>query len=223
MVSTTTRVLMLGLVFAAAHDRPGAEARSVPMPEPVTLTVRFSVDQSGGLSGLQLKLAIDEVREIWKDVGVSVAPELDRELSQPAEATISLRIVRSAGPDGHGAPRALAWVAAVEKGRSVPLLVSLPAIMEAVMGAEALGLPVPRLTRALQDRLIARAIGRVTAHELGHYLLQSAAHQDHGLMRPNYTSSDLVGAWLEPFRVPTAERPVVRQEIAALARLQSLF
>jgi hypothetical protein len=42
-------------------------------------------------------------------------------------------------------------------------------------------------------------------------------------MRANYSSSDLVGAWLEPFRVPTAERLVVRQEIAALAQLQSRF
>jgi hypothetical protein len=222
MVSTTTRVLMLGLTLATAHDRPGAEAASVPLTEPVALSVRFSVDQSGGLSGLQLKLAIDEVREIWKDVGVSVAPEFNGKLSQPDEARISLRIVQSAGPNGHGAPRALAWVAAAENGRSAPLLlVSLPAILESVMGAEAFGLPVPKLTRALQDRLIARAIGRVTAHELGHYILRSSAHQDRGLMRANYTSSDLVGGWLEPLRFPTAERSVVRQRIAVLARLPS--
>ena len=91
------------------------------------------------------------------------------------------------------------------------------------MGADALGRPVATLTHDLRDRLIARAIGRVTAHELGHYLLQNAGHQDHGLMRPNYSSSELVGTWREPFRVPTAERPIVRQEVAALARLQAAF
>jgi hypothetical protein len=101
------------------------------------------------------------------------------------------------------------------------MLVSLPAVMEAMMGSEALGLTVARLTGDARDRLIARAIGRVTAHELGHYLLQNAGHQDRGLMRANYSSRDLVGSWLEPFRVPTAERPIVHQEIAALARRQA--
>jgi hypothetical protein len=207
MGCTTTRVLMLGLAFAAANDRPSAQARSGPMTEPVTLAVRLSIDQNGELSGLQLELAIDEVREIWRDVGVSVAPGLD---GQPhEEAMISLRILRSAAPNSDGAQRILAWVTAIENERSAPLLfVSLPAVTETVMGAEAFGRPVPKLTHDLQDRLITRAIGRVIAHELGHYLLQSLAHQDHGLMRANYTSSGLVGAWLEPFKVPTAERPL---------------
>jgi len=33
--------------------------------------------------------------------------------------------------------------------------------------------------------------------------------------------ANLVGAWLEPFKVPNAERMIVRQEIKALARIQS--
>ena len=47
----------------------------VPMTgaEPARLAVRLSIDQGGGLSALQLRLAIDEVRAIWTDVGVSVA------------------------------------------------------------------------------------------------------------------------------------------------------
>ena len=52
------------------------------------------------------------------------------------------------------------------------LLVSLPAINADVMAAEALGRPVVRLTLDLQRRLVARAIGRVTAHELGQYQLR---------------------------------------------------
>jgi Tol biopolymer transport system component len=41
------------------------------------------------------------------------------------------------------------------------------------------GRTIKKLTRALRDRLIAQAIGRVTAHELGHYLL-NAGHRDRG-------------------------------------------
>jgi hypothetical protein len=186
--------------------------------------VRLSIDQDGGLSAFQLQLAIDEVRAIWGDAGVTVASGRYGELSRPDEARISLRILVSPAPHKKGGERVLAWVPAIETRRSAPLLfVSLPAVTEAVMGSEALGLPVARLTGDARDRLIARVIGRVTAHELGHYLLQNAGHQDRGLMRANYSSRDLVGSWLEPFRVPAAERPIVRQEIAALARRQAPF
>jgi hypothetical protein len=185
------------------------------------LAVRLSIDQEGGLSALQLRLAIDEVREIWSEAGVTVSSGHFGEPSRPDEATISLRILLSRAARTDGPERVvLAWVPATETGRAVPLLlVSLPAVTEAVMGAEALGLPVRKLTRDIRERLIARAIGRVTAHELGHYLLQSAGHQHRGLMRANYSSSELIGSWLEPFRLPVAERPILRQEIAALARL----
>jgi len=61
----------------------------------------------------------------------------------------------------------------------------------------------------------------VTAHELGHYLLQHAGHQHHGLMRPRYSPYELVGEWLDPFKVPRAEQMVVRQEIRAMARFQT--
>jgi hypothetical protein len=186
------------------------------------LTVRLSIDQDGGLSARQLQLAVDEVRQIWSDAGIPVASGRYGDPSFPDEAVISLRILLSPARRRNGSDPALAWVVGTETGRAPPLLfVSLPAVMEAVMGADALGRPVAKLTRDLRDRLVARAIGRVAAHELGHYLLQTASHQDRGLMRANYSSNELVEPWLEPFQVPIAERTLVRQEIAALARLQA--
>ena len=188
------------------------------------LTVRLSIDQKGGLSALQIRLAVDEVRKIWSDAHVAVTSGLYGEPSLPDEATISLRILLMASPVSDGANRVLAWVTPAGTGRSAPLLfVSLPAVTEAVMGADAMGRPVTKLTHDLRDRLIAQAIGRVTAHELGHYLLQNSGHQDRGLMRPMYLPAELVGAWLEPFKVSNAERLFVRQEIMALARLQAAF
>jgi hypothetical protein len=200
------------------------------------LTVHLSIDQSGGLSPLQLQLAIDEVRKIWSDAHVAVTSGPYGEPSRPitdlsrrsteggeAEATISLRILRTPLPV-EGADRKLGWVTAGAGGRSAPLLfVSLLAVTETVLATEAFDMPVKRLTRELRDRLIAQAIGRVAAHELGHYLLRHAGHQDRGLMRPKYVAVELVGDWLGPFKIPNAELVVVRQEIAALARLQADF
>jgi len=218
MVRKTLQVLAVGAILVAV-------VIPVTRAEPIRLAVRLNIDQNGGLSGTQLRLAIEEVGEIWREVGVAVASGQDGDSSRSGEATVSLRILRARAPTGAGADRVvLAWVTAIESGRSAPLLfVSLPAVMEAVMRADALGRPVTQLTRALQDRLIARAVGRVAAHELGHYLLQSAAHEDRGLMRATYSSSELVGQWSDPFKIPTVEWPVFRQEVASLARVQRPF
>ena len=40
-------------------------------------------------------------------------------------------------------------------------------------------------------------------------------------MRPKYTAVELVADWLDPFKVPSADLLIVRQEIAALIRLQA--
>lgn len=188
------------------------------------LTVHLSIDQDGRLSALQLQLAMDEVRKIWSDAGVVVTSgRYGEPARQNAEATISLRILLTPPPVKNAGERILAWVAAAGTGRTAPLLfVSMPAVTETVRGAEAFALPVSRLTPALRDRLIAQALGRVTAHELGHYLLQNAGHQTRGLMRPRYSANELVGDWLKPFKVPRAEQMAVRQEIRALARFQAV-
>jgi hypothetical protein len=189
--------------------------------EPPT-AVRLSIDQDGRLSSSQLRTAIDEVRTIWSDAHVAVTSGRYGEPSLPDEATISLRILLMPSPVTDGGNRVLAWVTPGRNGRSAPLLfISLPAVTETVMGADAFDLPVRKLTRALCDRLIAKAIGRVAAHELGHFLLRHAGHQDRGLMRPMYSPGELVGDWLEPFKVHNAERLFVRREIEALARLQA--
>jgi len=188
------------------------------------LTVRLSIDQDGRLSALQLQLMVEEVRRIWSDARVNVtSARYGEPLGQNAEsATISVRILLMPPPAKDGAERILAWVTPGVAGGLAPLLfVSLPAVTEMVLGTEAFDRPVKKLTRELRDRLIAQAIGRLAAHELGHYLLQRAGHHDRGLMRRRYVAAELVGDWLDPFKIPNAELFVVRQEIAALARLQA--
>jgi hypothetical protein len=68
--------------------------------------------------------------------------------------------------------------------------------------------------------LIARTIGRVAAHELGHYLLQSTGHPGKGLMRARYRTTDLIGNSIEPFEIPRAERISFRREVARVAESQ---
>jgi hypothetical protein len=189
-------------------------------PEP-PLTVRLSIERDGGLSAVQLRLVVEQMQTIWKDARVDVVWG-PRAASRPGEARVSLQVLPLAPPVSPSAQPVLAWITFTGTAGSTALLfVSLPAIAKMVSGADAFGMPVTKLTRELSDRLLARAIGRVAAHELGHYLLQNAGHQSRGLMRQTYSANELVGDWLEPFRILNAPRLELRKEIEALARLQA--
>jgi len=51
------------------------------------------------------------------------------------------------------------------------------------------------------DRELARALGRVLAHEIGHVLLGGADHERTGLMRATFRGDELAGADRTPFRL----------------------
>jgi hypothetical protein len=55
------------------------------------------------------------------------------------------------------------------------------------------------------ERLAARLAGRAVAHELGHYLLGTAAHSADGLMRRTFTASDVLEKDSAKFRLTPLE------------------
>ena len=184
-------------------------------------SVHVSVDQAGGLSAYQIRLAIGQIQKIWENGGVEVTYGGYGEPARRGQALVSLRILRISPPARTGAGPTLAWVA-VENGELTPtLFISLPAITSSVSSAEFGGYQVKRLAPEIRNELVARALGRAAAHELGHYLLQRAGHQPEGLMRPAYTLRDLVGDWLQPFQVAPNDRLAVQIEVAAIARAQA--
>jgi hypothetical protein len=187
-------------------------------------SVHIRLDQDGGLTAAQVRVVVDQMREIWASAGVGFTCGNHDGPSGPGEASVSLRILRSAAAPTGGGGAILAWTVIDRVQGSGPvLLVSLPAITTLLSRAEFAGYRVDRLTIEVRDELIARAIGRVAAHELGHHLLQQAGHQDRGLMRRTFSPADLVGTWLGPFRVAEDQWVIVRAEIAALAHSQSAF
>jgi hypothetical protein len=97
------------------------------------LTVHLIIDQDGGLSTLQLGLAVDEVRKIWKDAGVDVTSGRFGDPSQPGDASISLRILLMPPRTQRDGGPILAWVTRPPTGLAPPvLLVSLAAVTAAL-------------------------------------------------------------------------------------------
>lgn len=63
--------------------------------------------------------------------------------------------------------------------------------------------PVATLIRSSLPVLLGRAMARVAAHEIGHYLLQESDHSD-GLMSESFTAAHLLVKDHRSFRIPLA-------------------
>ena len=52
------------------------------------------------------------------------------------------------------------------------------------VGARSLGLSEWHWPETMREEIVGRVLGRVLAHEIGHYVLRSPQHAANGLMRP---------------------------------------
>jgi hypothetical protein len=77
------------------------------------------------------------------------------------------------------------------------------------------GRPFDALPRRVHDDFVVRALGRSVAHEIGHYLLRSAAHTHHGLMRPQFTTIELMDTRRSAYALEPAQIGALAQRIDA--------
>ena len=210
MTAMVVFVLLLGpLLPSIQEDADAAPAR-----------IFVSIDQVGGLSPRELSAAIEQVRLVWKRAGVTATFGRYGDPLPAGAARVSLRIIHERRSVDEAA--ILAWTSVTPDGRPQPaLFVSAPGVVDLLSDTDIKGRPFTQRPQALRQQLIGQAIGRVVAHELGHYLLQSAGHAHRGLMRPRYSADDLVGPGLHPFHVAPADRPIVRHEVTRLGLLQA--
>jgi len=79
-----------------------------------------------------------------------------------------------------------------------------------------------RMPIAEREMLLARAMGRALAHEIGHYLFGSKTHSARGLMQATHSAAQFFGYERNAFTVDTAQRQVavdrLRQERRVVSR-----
>ena len=179
-------------------------------------TVHVRIDQDGGLSRLQLRLVLEEIQSIWEPAGVAVTSGRYADPVHRGSAVVSLRVVGEQLPGG-GQPT-LGWVPADVDEQHTPIIfVSRPALNTLLAAVLFRGLPVSARPMALREELAARAIGRVAAHELGHYFLRARDHDARGLMRPHYSAGDLMAPSIAPFQIRAADRSFQQHEVARVS------
>jgi hypothetical protein len=106
-----------------------------------------------------------------------------------------------ARPEDIAHDAALGWVP-FAAGKARRLVFLRVARAQSLVSALSPGTRPEGLTRLL----VARFLGRVLAHELGHVLLNSAQHQPKGLMREQYRAVDVLSARLSTYTLDAGER-----------------
>ena len=137
-----------------------------------------------------------EAQIIWQPHGIAVRQGED-------EACDRVLVVKSdaeARPEDIAHDAALGWVPFVA-GKARRLIFLRVSRAQSLIGDMSPGTRPEALTRLL----VARFLGRILAHELGHVLLNSPRHQSSGLMRAQYRARDVLAAPISTYTLDAAE------------------
>jgi hypothetical protein len=208
--------MLIAAAFAAA-----LAAAPVPLP-PMTVRVVAAHDISPTL----VAALLDETSAIWRRTGITfIWQHDDHDLFRTAMSTDTpspppmLRIVI-----GHTARQSidgrtpLGWIMfddATTPEQEIEIsYANAVTLLEASRGVVGVAATMPRLER---ETLLARAMGRALAHELGHYLSASKAHADSGLMKAVQSAFELFVADRSRFGLGAAEQTRI------VARFTSIY
>ena len=199
-VSTQRLVLISALTQVAlplmAAASPAPSCRTTPGYE-----LRIHVVNDAGAPLEVLEMAAAEADQIWDRVGLQfqwtfppaqpAAPD-GRSLIVVIRRTLTpVAPVNAAGATGR-VRTPLGWLVFDEEGRSGHLIeVSLEQTIALVRKGKQLEMPTIRLPEFAQERSIGRGLGRVIAHEIGHWLM-GRGHVETGLMKSRFHAQDLV-------------------------------
>ena len=196
--------MLIAAAFAmmAAADPAPAAAPSVP-----AMVVHVAVE-SHVSPGLVTAL-LAETDTVWRQTGITFVWQRERVAADARYCTPAVLHVRI-GNDVHPSPEnrvSLGWIVFDDAGvpeREIYLShTNALAFFERSQSVVGTIDAMPRLQR---ETLLARAMGRALAHELGHYLSASKVHSKAGLMMAVHSAAELFAPERSRFKIPPDER-----------------
>ena len=210
-----------------SYDRLMPLTLAVPMlalavvSAPLSSRIELQVDVSAlaAMPSPQLKAMTREAAEIWKPLGVALVwVTAERERLRPS-ARQGLKVVGAPPAAGIARFSRLGSIVFLE-GRVIPeetLVLSVDTIARLVEDTSFANRRVRDWPPAARSALTGRALGRVLAHEIGHYLLAWRTHTAHGLMRQSFGGEVLIDPDRRGFEVPALLTARLRARLAQLA------
>jgi hypothetical protein len=185
-------LLAILLVIPAASQASAPAGRSTVMTAceelPQSVELRLVTDLP--LSAEIRERIQQEVENIWEPQGIAV--EWAEEHTKNLDTVIYVVVRRGIAP-GSGQRRVAGWIRFATNGEPSNLIeASYETILSRVKRAkQTAGWSVAHSEDGLHDVVVGRAIGRVVAHELGHWLL-GPGHGTVGLMKHRFSGDDLI-------------------------------
>lgn len=149
--------------------------------------------------------AREEVARIWTTAGLRLTwtvPSMGFEITDAGTVVVVVRrtLSRHSGARSDGSrsvtDAALGWVLFDGDDNRGIVEVSIEAITAIVMEGDLGSNSVLTLPRHTQNHLLGRGLGRVIAHEIGHWCM-GRAHMPNGLMKTSLNARDLID-WAAP-------------------------
>lgn len=140
------------------------------------------VSVAPGVPASLITSALSEADAIWRAAGLTLELRTDVCNANDAPTPVHVHIddqTKRSGPNGW----AVGWIKFTAPHVPSPFIVVSRATVERMLERQC-RFCVKR--GAPRQELIARALGRALAHEIGHYLLRSRTHALRGLMRANH-------------------------------------
>jgi hypothetical protein len=140
----------------------------------------------------------DETSHIWSSSDVTIVwlDSADHASAAAADVDLKVMLEESAEPGRAWAAQRGLVLAAVHQPETscgqglVRLWVTR--VRRHLASIRLLGFPLANLPQSLNELVLARALGRALAHEVGHYLLGTGQHRSYGLMRAQFTPQELL-------------------------------
>lgn len=163
------------------------------------------------------RLAEDLVAEaaaIWGPYGLVIRAGDDRTAREVVTVTFVNGALVSSAADHAAWATPLGKIGFLTDGHArTDIYISASAVERLLEAANSPGRADPPWP-LVRDRVLARAFGRVLAHEIGHYVLRFPAHTPSGLMAARQLSAALGGSDRGPFTLTPLLEPRLRYLLA---------
>ena len=203
------RFCVAALVTVPVLIAPASGHATPPAAEPaVFVHVGVTLVPPVPRSRRQLNAMMQEVEAVWRPYGVALLwlTPCARASTSPPDVRLQVEFVghaRQKYPTRHPGPGVarLGAIGFLEGGVPDDIVKLSADEITAVMVPTLYGNGMESQPQATIDDLVGRALGRVLAHELGHYLLALPTHTQDGLMRASFRGHDLAHRDRQAFRL----------------------
>jgi hypothetical protein len=168
-----------------------------------------------GISNAIVREAMNEAIAIWRAAGVTIEWHLSNASSLASDQPTVRVILDDARGSASGQDLPLGWIRFNSFG--VPEGVVHLSHRNVIQLIDATGAYRDRPTSYL-ELLVARALGRALAHELGHYLTASKGHSPSGLMKAHRLVDELFSPTRSGFMLNSDERQLASKTLISRFR-----